>query len=277
MKTFLHVLLACFGILIILLVSISVLDYISDKKEWKRLAEMSDGTTARFDYAMVRDLPEPAQRFFHFAIAEGTPLLRVAEIDMGGHFSLGTKDNPNYQPMEAHQILASPFGFVWRLHLPGIMPISGSDSGTWTRFRILGFIPVARMGGDMDHTKAAFGRYAAESVFWTPAAVLPSQYVKWQAMNKNTARVTVTNGEISQEIDVQVNEIGRPVAVSFMRWSNANKEKTFRLQPFGGKLSDFREVQGYKVPFKVEAANMFSTNDEFVFFKAEVKEIRYLK
>jgi hypothetical protein len=38
----------------------------------------------RFDPAMVAGLPEPAQRFFKFAIAPGTPLLPVAEIDMGG-------------------------------------------------------------------------------------------------------------------------------------------------------------------------------------------------
>lgn len=120
---------------------------------------------------MVADLPEPAQRFFNFAITPGTPLLPVCEIEMEGQFSLGTRDNPNYQTVEADQILAAPHGFVWRLHLPGMLPVSGSDSGNWTRFRILGLIPVARMGDDPDHAQSAYARYVAESVFWTPAAV----------------------------------------------------------------------------------------------------------
>jgi hypothetical protein len=60
-----------------------------------------------------------------------------------------------------------------------------------------------------------------------------------------------------------------------MRWSNANPEKQYRLQPFGGVLSDFREVQGYRLPFRVEAGNMFGTDDYFVFFKAEVTDIRF--
>ena len=39
------------------------------------------------------------------------------------------------------------------------MPVSGSDSASWTRFRIFGIVPVGRLGGDPDHTRSAFGRY----------------------------------------------------------------------------------------------------------------------
>jgi hypothetical protein len=53
---------------------------------------------AMYDPAMVADLPELSQRFFNFAIRPGTPLLTLAEIDMGGEFSL-SRDKPNYQPM----------------------------------------------------------------------------------------------------------------------------------------------------------------------------------
>lgn len=60
-----------------------------------------------------------------------------------------------------------------------------------------------------------------------------------------------------------------------MRWSDANPEKKHRLQPFGGKLSDFREVKGFRLPSNVEAGNMFGTDDYFVFFKAELITIRF--
>ena len=226
---------------------------------------------------MVADLPEPARRFFNFAIAPGTALYTVAEIEMGGQFSLGSQEEPNYQSMQAHQILAAPHGFVWRLNLPGIIPVSGSDSGRWTRFRILGFIPVARMGGDSNHTRSAYGRYVAEAVFWTPAAILPGAGVTWEGVDEHTARVTITHGVLSQAVDVTVNADGQPVDVSFMRWSNANPEKSHRLQPFGGTLSDFRVVQGFKLPFRVEAGNMFGTKEYFPFFKVEVKEIRFTR
>jgi len=272
---FIYVFFTLLVLLLILLLILRLLDWRASQLHWIELSSLQPVNPERYDSSMVADLPEPAQRYFNFTIASGTPLYTVAEIDMGGQFSLGSKEEPNYQPMLAYQILAAPYGFLWRLHLPGIIPVSGSDSGRWTRFRILRVIPVARMGGDSDHTRSAYGRYVAEAVFWTPAAVLPRAGVKWEAIDEHTARVTITHGKLSQAVDVTVNSSGQPVEVSFMRWSNANPEKSYRLQPFGGTLSDFRGVQGFNLPFRVVAGNMFGTNDYFPFFKAEVKAIRF--
>lgn len=274
---FIYVFLALLVLLLGALLILRWLDWRAEQAEWKRLSSFQPANPVHYDSSMVADLPEPAQRYFNFTIAPGTPLYTVAEIDMGGQFSLGSQEKPHYQSMQAHQILAAPHGFIWRLNLPGIIPVSGSDSGRWTRFRILGFIPVARLGGDADHTRSAYGRYIAEAVFWTPAALLPGTGVSWEGVDENTARVTVTHGVLSQAVDVTVNAAGQATVVSFMRWSNANPEKLHRLQPFGGTLSDFRVVQGFRLPFRVEAGNMFGTDEYFPFFKAEVKEIRFTR
>lgn len=273
--TFIYVFLALLVLLLGTLLTIRLLDWRAEQAEWKRLLSLQPVNPARYDSSLVADLPEPARRFFNFAIAAGTPLYTVAEIDMGGQFSLGVQEEPTYQPMQAYQVLAAPHGFVWRLNLPGIIPVSGSDSGQWTRFRILGFIPVARMGGDSDHTRSAYGRCIAEAVFWTPAAILPRAGVTWEGVDEHTARVTITHGERSQAVDITVNAEGQPIEISFMRWSNANPEKSHRLQPFGGTLSNFRVVQGFKLPFRIEAGNMFGTNEYFPFFKADVRAIRF--
>ena len=275
LMNFIHVFLAILVLLLGTLLILRLLDWHADHAEWKRLSSLQPANPVQYDSSMVADLPEPARRFFNFAIAPGTSLYTVAEIEMGGQFSLGTQEEPNYQNMRARQILAAPHGFVWCLNLPGIISVSGSDSGRWTRFRILGLLPVARIGGDSDHTRSAYGRYAAEAVFWTPAALLPRAGVSWEEVDKHTARVTITHGNLSQAVDVTVNAEGQPVKVFFMRWSNANPEKSYRLQPFGGILSDFRIVQGFKLPFRIEAGNMFGTNEYFPFFKAEVKVIRF--
>lgn len=275
MKFFIFISLALLTVLLGSLLVLRLHDWRADQTEWERLSSLQPTNPIRYDSSIVANLPEPAQRFFNFVIASGTPLYTVAEIDMGGEFSLGSQEEPNYKRMQAHQILAAPYGFVWRLDLAGIIPISGSDSGRWTRFRILGFIPVARMGGSSDHSRSAYGRYIAESVFWTPAAILPREGVSWEEIDENMARVNITHGDLSQAVDITVNAEGKPTQVSFMRWSDANPEKIYRLQPFGGALSDFRFVKGFKLPFKVEAGNMFGTSEYFTFFKAEVKAIRF--
>lgn len=272
---FLSFLLIIFVITLFALLALRLWDWRADQIEWNRLFALQPVNPPLYEPSMVANLPESAQRFFNFAISPGTPLLTVAEIDMGGQLSLGSLDDPNYRQMNAQQILAAPDGFVWKLRLPGIMPISGSDSGGWTRFRILGTIPVARIGGDSDHTRSAFGRYVAEALFWTPAALLPSQGINWEKVDENTASVTVNHKDLSQRVYLKVDIDGKPIEVYFTRWSDANPEKEYRFQPFGGKLFNFREVQGFRLPFKVEAGNMYGTDEYFSFFKAEVTSIRY--
>ena len=263
------------GIGVISLGLLMFLDRRADRLERERLIALQPAMPEPFDPRVVADLPEPARRYFGYTIRPGTPIVPVAEIEMRGEFSLGTKEAPNYQPMEAHQILAAPEGFVWAMRTTGGMPVSGSDSGHWTRFRIFGVIPVARAGGDPDHARSAFGRYVGEAAIWSPAALLPGPGIAWEAVDEDTARVTVTRGNLSQAVDITVDPEGRPVEVTFQRWSNANPDQVHRLQPFGAFNSDFRDVEGYRLPFRVEAGNMFGTDDYFPFFLADVTEIRF--
>lgn len=261
--------------LLLALAGLAARDRWADRAEWARLAALQPAEPRVFAPEMIAGLPEPARRYFSFSIRPGTPLFRVAELDMQGKFALGDKDKPGYQPMVARQILAAPEGFVWAMRTRGGLPVSGSDSGRWTRFRILGLIPVARMGGSRDHARAAFGRYVAEAVFWTPAALLPRPGVVWEQVDDDTARVTMRDGDLSQAVDLTVDADGRPLRVTFQRWTNANPDKEYRLQPFGGILSDFREVAGFQLPFRAEAGNMFGTPEYFPFFIAEITAIRF--
>lgn len=176
--------------------------------------------------------------------------------------SLGTREQPNYVPMRARQLLAAPYGFVWRVEAGGAIRFSGSDgadaSTSWSRFWLLDTIPVVRAGGP-DHRRAAFGRLIAEAVFWTPAALLPRAGVKWAAHDVSTARVTVEFEGLMQTVDLSVTETGQPTKIVFPRWTDANLEKVFRLQPFGGELHDFRDFDGYRLPTRIEAGNLYGT------------------
>lgn len=251
-------------------------DHHADRDEMARLLATQPIDPPLFDRSMVDDLPDPARRYFLYTIAEGTPLHTVARIEMEGRFSLGTKEAPNYLPMQATQILAAPEGFVWKMSAASdAMRMSGSDSASWTRFWLWDIVPVARLGGDEDHARSAFGRYVGESAFWTPAALLPGPGIEWEAVDKRTARVTVRHQGLEQSVDVTISSDGQPIRVEFQRWSDANPEETFRLQPFGGHLSRFRTFQGFRLPTHVEAGNLFGTEDYFPFFIADVPSIRF--
>lgn len=248
----------------------------ADRAEMERLLATSPASPARFTPAMVADLPEPARRFFTFAIADGARLHTAVRLGMTGSFGMGDKGSPRYAPMRATQVLAAPHGFVWAMASGrGAVRLSGSDSGRWTRFWLGGLAPVARLGGDRDHARSAFGRMVAEALFWTPAAALPGPHVTWEPVGEDVARMTMRRGDLEQAVDITVGEDGRPLTVSFQRWSDENPEKTHRLQPFGGFLSAFEEVEGFRLPMHVEAGNHFGTDDYFPFFIADVTDVGF--
>jgi hypothetical protein len=256
------------------------IDHRAEVRVWHQLAGYQPDSPPRFSMDMVASLPGPAQRFFNYAILQGTPLYTVAEIDMHGILSLGTHAKPLRMSMAATQILACPHGFVWSLNASrGLLRVAGSDAfaenNSWSRFWLAFIGPVARAGANPDHLRSAFGRFTAEAVFWTPAALLPGECVSWNEVDDSTSRVTVSQQGLKQAIELTVDERGRPVKVVFQRWSNANAEKIFKLQPFGGYLSEFREFDGFRLPTLVEAGNFFETDDYFPFFKAQVTAIRF--
>jgi len=255
-------------------------DHRADDEVWTSLASHQPSAPGTFDLSMIGALPEPAKRFFRFAISPGTPLYTVAEIAMKGEFSLGNKSEYNYMPMYATQILAAPHGFVWKLNAGrGLMSVSGSDVAqdgkSWSRFWLLGIAPVARAGGNADHSRSAFGRYVAEALIWTPGALLPDESIRWDPINESSARVTLTYKGLDQAVDLFVDADGRPTKIVFQRWSNANPAGKYQLQPFGGYLSEFKEFDGFRLPTKIEAGNFFETEDYFAFFKVTVTGIRF--
>ncbi len=256
-------------------------DNISARRTWRSLAAEARSEHKCFDVSMLAGLPEPAQRYFLFTIAPGAPLYRVAEISMSGQLGLGNQSSPRYRSMHAKQILAPPKGLLWQLSCgPPWLRIVGSDaivgSRSWTRFWIYGVIPLVRVGGNANHARSAFGRVAAEACFWVPAALLPQQGVSWRAVDDNTACATLLAGDFSQQVELTVDPKGRPTRVLIQRWSNVNPARVYRLQPFGGYLSRYRNFEGYCLPTHVEGGNMIGTSEYFPFYKAELDRLHFI-
>ena len=264
---------------------VRLIDQIRMARAWKEIADKTPATTTQFSPDLIQDLPEPAQRFFTYAISPGTPIGRAIEIDMTGQLGLGPKDDPGYSDMRATQIMAPPYGFIWQVKT-GQSPLtmSGSDGFTadksWTRFWLMGTVPVARVKGHKnkapDHRRSAFGRLVAESAMWAPDALLPSEYAQWVPLGPDSARVTVTYNGLSQELDIFVNAQGQLKKVIIPRWSDSNPGNVYQTQPFGGYVSEFRTFGGFRLPTHVEGGNHIGTEAYFPFFIADVSDIRFL-
>jgi hypothetical protein len=232
-----------------------------------------------FTPAMLDDLPEPVRRYFLFSIAPGTPIASRVELTMRGTFSLGTKEKRQDFAMAAHEVLALPGGFVWRPRMrSGPLWLTGSDGlvgdEAWTRFWLASLLPVARIGGSPDQRRSAAARLLLEAI-WVPASLLPANGASWTARDASHASVSMTVAGEAVTADLEIGDDGRPLSVSTMRWSDANPQRRFAWQPFGGSLTAYGTFAGYTIPTRVEVGNQFGTPAYFPFFRASIETARF--
>jgi hypothetical protein len=245
----------------------------------KRVLGRADSPSVPFRLSMVDGQPEIARRYFAHAIAPGTPLRTSVELEMRGTFLLGDKRSFQRFDMTARQVLRPPFEFVWMPRLTSrFMTISGSDALVedrgWTRFWAAGLVPVANVGTSPDMVRSAAFRAATEGV-WVPASLLPQSGVQWEQVGPNTARVTVTRTQPAIMLELTIDEAGALKEIVGQRWSNANPEQRFRLQPFGGTMEAEATFEGYTIPSRLKVGNHFGTEDYLPFFQAEIVSARY--
>lgn len=246
----------------------------ADEAAWHKLASTLSAAPGRCGPAMIASLPGAARRYFEFTIAPGAMLAPVVALEMRGQIGLGDKADPKYRPFKARQIIAFPHGFLWRLDAGAI---GGSDgllpTTSWARFWLLGLVPIVRVSSNDDHQRSAFGRLVAEAAFWAPASLIPGANVRWEEAGPDTARAIVTHGSLEQAVEIEVARDGQPRSVVIQRWSSENADRIYRLQPFGGYLSEYRDFGGYRLPTRVEGGNHFGQDEYFPFFRVEITDV----
>lgn len=265
----------------------AVIGYVSQRsamneaeEAYGRLAASSSQPPEHFDAAQVEHLPEIARRYFRHAIAPGTPLYTTVQLEMTGTFLLGDNDSFQTYRMTARQVLRAPDQFVWLPKLrAGVMSIVGFDAlvdgEAWTRFWFMGVVPVAQGRSSSDLVRSAQFRAAVESGVWAPASLLPERAVRWEQVGPDQAQVTFERTDPAIVLRMTLDEAGAVREVVGQRWSNANRDKVFQLQPFGGTMLAEGTFDGFTVPTTVSVGNHYGTNNYLPFFQARITGAAY--
>lgn len=255
-------------------------DQMQMRAAWAALEGARVADPPRYDPAMVAEMPEIARRYFARAIEPGTPLHRMVRLEMEGSFI----KNCNVFLMRARQILAPPAqGFVWQAEIgSGLMLFAGSDgyysagghAESWTKFWLRDLVPIARIGGTEDHARAAATRVVLEAI-WAPATLLPQFGAEWVQTGPDSAEVRFADVQGIEPMQITLDAQGNPVEVWALRWTDANPERVYHLQPFGGRILKMARHQGFLVPTQVELGNMWGTPDYAPFFLATVSSVEF--
>ncbi len=245
---------------------------------WEEISE-SAAPSPKFDLNMIDGMPEIGQLYFRHAIAVGTPLSKVVELSMSGEFMLGEKGATKVFAMEARQILRGPDAFVWMpLLTSGPMVMTGVDS-FWdghgvTQFWLQGLIPLVQEADTLDINRSAAVRPAIEAV-WVPASLLPQNGANWEQTGVDTAAITFDNDPFDVRVELKLAADGAVQEIWAMRWSNANPDKIFQMQPFGGLVHGEATFGGFTIPSHIEVGNNFGSDAYFPFFIATLNSVEY--
>lgn len=158
-------------------------------------------------------LPEPVTRYLRYAGVHEQLVAGAVEMDEVGEFRLSPESA--WRPFQAiHYMNPGGPAFLWRAgiqFLPGVSILvedSYCDGVGRLDARLGGLIPLARQENDSTLAAGELHRYLAELV-WNPAAFLPGNGVRWDPIDRDSARASLTVNGITVSLDFLFDSEGR--------------------------------------------------------------------
>jgi hypothetical protein len=148
--------------------------------------------------------------------------------------------------------------FVWNARMaliPGtaILVHDAYLSGVGTLHpAILGLISLTNQHGTGDIARGELMRFMMEAA-WYPTTLLPSQGTKWAAIDAVSANATMVDGDISMTMRFTFNADGLIEKVDAAARGALVGGKVV-MMPWEGRLSNYEERDGMRVPLTGEAA-----------------------
>jgi hypothetical protein len=117
-------------------------------------------------------------------------------------------------------------------------------------------------------------RYFAESP-WYPTALLPSQGVRWEAVDDASANATLIDGPITLTLLFRFNDAGLIASVrAEARGAGVGKDGVMLMLPWDCGFSDYRPQDGMLIPMAGEAAWMRPEGRK-AYFVGNVQKLHY--
>ena len=153
-------------------------------------------------------------------------------------------------------------GFLWNGRVamfPG-MAVNVHDSyiaGVGTlHAAMLGLFTVAQVQGGGEIARGELMRYFAEMV-WYPTALLPSQGVRWEAVDDRSAKATLVDGPVTLTLLFRFDEGGLIASVhADARGATKGEDGAMVMLPWECSLSSYQLREGMLVPTRGEVAWM---------------------
>lgn len=235
---------------------------------------------ARYDAAReLPGLPAPVQRFFRAALTDGQPVVAAVAIEHRGTFNLAAEGPDRWVTFTSMQrVRTHRPGFVWDARMPLLPGLVVNVHDAYIAGEgllhpaVLGLVSLTELRGASPEpggvAHGEFLRWFAEAA-WYPTALLPSQGVRWSAVDEHAAEATASDGAVSATLRFRFDPATGLVASVRAAARGRTVGKAVRMTPWEGRWSDYAERDGMRVPMKGEVAWLTAEGSR-VYWRGEV-------
>ena len=223
----------------------------------------------------LEGLPAPVQRFFQTVLKEGQPLVAAVKLSQQGQFNLKEKED-QWHPFTATQLVTTQrLGFDWDARIQMVPGLKAFVHDTYLfgkgslHASLLGLFTVAKMGSTPESNMGELLRFLAEAL-WYPTALLPSQGVRWEAIDDHSARATLTDAATTASAVFQFHAEG---TIATFRAEARYRDKLTAM-PWGGRFWDYAVRDGMLIPLEGEVGWEYPEGMR-LYFKGKTTEISY--
>ena len=219
-------------------------------------------------------LPGTVQRYLRYTGVVGHEKINTVRLKQTGALRQTPEDTwKNIEAVEYFSV--DPPAFVWmgRMSAGPFSIVAARDSyrGEQGRMfiKMLGVKTIGDVQGEeMDYSSLV--RYLNE-MMWFPTAFL-NDNIRWEAIDDNSARVTITDGQKSASAVMYFDEKGALTNFSGERYHEVNG--VFVKDIWETPMTGYGEFNGLRLPVKGEAVWKMSSGD-FSYIKLEVTGLEY--
>ncbi len=215
-------------------------------------------TPAIYDARELEGLSAPVQRYFRTVLKDGQSIIAAVKVVHEGQFSMGETE-VKWVPFTSDQaVVTRRPGFDWdaRIRVVPGMNVFVHDANVAgegiLHAALLGLVTVANLRGTPEAAQGELMRFFAEAV-WYPTALLPSQGVRWEAVDNTSAKATMKDGDVAVTLLFRFNDdglIGSMRAEARGRAVNGAVVQT----PWEGRMWGYEWRGGMYVPMEAEVA-----------------------
>jgi hypothetical protein len=228
-----------------------------------------------YDPKELEGLPAPVQRFFQTVLKDGQPIVSAVKLSQQGQFNMSETED-KWSPFTATQlVMTQRLGFDWDARIQIAPGLNAFVHDTYLleegslHASLLGLFTVADVRGTPEANQGELLRFFAEAT-WYPTALLPSQGVRWEAIDDTSARATLIDGSTTVSAVFRFNAEG---TIDTFRTEARYRDKLTAM-PWGGRFWEYSVRNEMLIPLEGEVGWEYPEGTR-LYFKGRTIEINY--